>query len=87
MESDRLEEIFIDEFSVRVCGDYMYYPEAVPTEYVDISEKGVPITSVTLWGISDTDSWLSSTYPLIFNDDLSRKPAFDGMIEAVKNLE
>ena len=39
MESDRLEEIFIDEFSVRVCGDYTYYPDAVPTEYVDISEK------------------------------------------------
>ena len=47
-------------------------------------KNGVPITSVALWGISDTDSWISSTYPLIFNDDLSRKPAFDGMIEAVK---
>lgn len=87
MESDRLEEIFIDKFSVRVCGDYTYYPEAVPTGYVDTSENGVPITSVTLWGISDTDLWISSTYPLIFNDDLSRKPAFDGMIEVVKNQE
>lgn len=87
MESDRLEEIFIDKFSVRVCGDYTYYPEAVPTGYVDTSENGVPITSVTLWGISYTDLWISSTYPLIFNDDLSRKPAFDGMIEVVKNQE
>ncbi|WP_440300362.1 endo-1,4-beta-xylanase [Huintestinicola butyrica] len=50
-------------------------------------KNGVPITSVTLWRISDTDSWISSTYPLIFNDDLSGKPAFDGMIEAVKNQE
>ena len=50
-------------------------------------KKGVPITSVTLWEISDTDSLISSTYPLIFNDDLSRKPAFDGMIEVVKNQE
>lgn len=63
-----------------------YYKEFM-SEILKLRKNGVPITSVTLWGISDTDSWLSSTYPLIFNDDLSRKPAFDGMIEAVKNLE
>ena len=57
------------------------------SEILKLRKNGIPITSVTLWGISDTDSWISSDYPLIFNDDLSRKPAFDGMIEAVKNQE
>lgn len=57
------------------------------TGILELRKNGVPITSVTLWGISDTDSWKSSTYPLIFNDDLSTKPAFDGMIEAVRNQE
>ena len=63
-----------------------YYKEFM-SEILKLRKNGVPITSVTLWGISDTDSWLSSDYPLIFNDDLSRKPAFDGMIEAVNNQE
>ena len=63
-----------------------YYKEFM-SELLKLRKSGIPITSVTLWGISDTDSWISSTYPLIFNDDLSRKPAFDGMIEAVKNQE
>ena len=63
-----------------------YYKEFM-SEILKLRKNGVPITSVTLWGISDTDSWLSSDYPLIFNDDLSKKPAFDGMIEAVNNQE
>ena len=63
-----------------------YYKEFM-SEILKLRKNGIPITSVTLWGISDTDSWISSDYPLIFNDDLSRKPAFDGMIEAVKNQE
>lgn len=63
-----------------------YYKKFM-SEILKLRKNGVPITSVTLWGISDTDSWISSDYPLIFNDDLSRKPAFDGMIEAVKNQE
>ena len=38
VESDRLEEIYIDDLSVKVCGEYTYYPEAVATEYVDTSD-------------------------------------------------
>jgi len=63
-----------------------YYKEFM-SEILKLRKNGIPITSVTLWGISDTDSWISSKYPLIFNDDLSRKPAFDGMIEAVQNQQ
>jgi len=63
-----------------------YYKEFM-SEILKLRKNGIPITSVTLWGISDTDSWMSSKYPLIFNDDLSRKPAFDGMIEAVQNQQ
>ena len=65
-------------------GDYF---KRFMSELIELRKKGLPITSVTLWGISDTDSWIASDYPLIFNDDLSRKPAFDGMIEAVNSQE
>lgn len=61
------------------------YYKSFMSEVLALRKKGVPITSVTLWGISDTDSWLAASYPLIFNDDLSRKPAFDGMIEALNS--
>ena len=61
------------------------YYKSFMSEVLALRKNGVPITSVTLWGISDTDSWLAASYPLIFNDDLSRKPAFDGMIEALNS--
>lgn len=54
---------------------------------IDLRNSGVPITSVTLWGITDSLSWKASDRPLIFRDDLSRKPAFDAMIEAVQIIE
>lgn len=51
---------------------------------IDLKKSGVPITSLTLWGISDSLSWKASDRPLVFRDDLSNKPAFDAMIEAAK---
>jgi len=50
---------------------------------IDLKNNGVPITSVTLWGITDSLSWKASDRPLVFRDDLSRKPAFDAMIDAI----
>ena len=38
IESDELGDIYADDLSVEVCGDYTYYPEAVETEYVDTSD-------------------------------------------------
>ncbi|MBO6230876.1 MAG: endo-1,4-beta-xylanase [Ruminiclostridium sp.] len=51
---------------------------------IELRRSGVPITSLTLWGISDSLSWKASDRPLVFRDDLTRKPAFDAMIEAVR---
>ena len=48
---------------------------------VELKKEGVPITSVTLWGLTDALSWRAGEFPLLFNADLSKKPAFDGMIE------
>jgi endo-1,4-beta-xylanase len=50
---------------------------------ISLRKDGVPITSLTLWGVSDSLSWKASDRPLVFRDDLSRKPAFDAMINAV----
>ncbi|MBQ9385042.1 MAG: endo-1,4-beta-xylanase [Ruminiclostridium sp.] len=48
-------------------------------------KDGVPITSLTFWGINDTFSWKASDRPLLFREDLSAKPAFHAVISAPEN--
>lgn len=62
----------------KVQGDY--YRDFMQ-RLVELRKEGVPITSVTLWGVTDALSWRAAEFPLLFNADLSKKPAFDGMIE------
>lgn len=47
------------------------------------------ITSVTFWGLKDGESWLSgmkgeTSYPLLFTDDMEKKPCYDSILEAGK---
>lgn len=67
-----------EEKQGKCFGDFM-------AKIIELRKSGVPITSLTLWGISDSLSWKASDRPLVFRDDLSRKPAFDAMIDAAKN--
>jgi len=46
---------------------------------------GVPIESVSIWGLTDSLSWKASEKPLIFNGDLSGKLAFYEIIAAGKD--
>jgi len=41
---------------------------------------------ITFWGVSDANSWLSSTpdWPLPFNDKYERKPAYQGLLQGFK---
>lgn len=54
---------------------------------IDAKKAGLPIANVTIWGLCDNISWKSEKLPLIFNGDLSKKPAFDGMVCAVNGTE
>ncbi len=47
------------------------------------------ITSVTFWGLKDGESWLSgmkgeTSYPLLFTDDMEKKPCYDSILGAGK---
>ncbi len=42
--------------------------------------------AVQVWGISDTMSWRSSSYPLLFDKFLDPKPAFWAVIEAAETF-
>ena len=48
----------------------------------DAKANGVPIESVTVWGLTDALSWKSSEKPLLFNADLSAKLAFYEAVQA-----
>ena len=40
------------------------------------------ITRVTFWGLRDSESWRRRSSPLLFDDNLERKPAYDAVIAA-----
>lgn len=48
-------------------------------------DDGINLSCVTFWGVSDNQSWLNAAnkpaYPLLFNADLSKKPAFFGVLQ------
>ena len=53
----------------------------------DEQDAGVNITSVTIWGLTDPTSWRKDTEPLLFNGNLSPKPAFEAVAMAGKGEE
>ena len=45
------------------------------------------ITNVTFWGVTDEDSWLTNfkgetSYPLLFQGEMEKKPCYDSILEA-----
>ena len=43
---------------------------------------GVPVESVSVWGLSDNLSWKSKDAPLLFDKDLQPKKAFEQVVLA-----
>lgn len=62
---------------------YKNYFDALVNEV----KNGVNLTSVTIWGLTDDNSWKKETKPLIFNRDLSTKLAFDAMVGVITGDE
>lgn len=54
---------------------------------VDEVKAGTKLTSVTLWGLTDTSSWRADSEPLLFYQYLDVKPAFKAVIMAGKGEE
>ncbi|MCR4961529.1 MAG: endo-1,4-beta-xylanase [Lachnospiraceae bacterium] len=46
-------------------------------------EDGVNLTSVTLWGLTDDNSWIRGANPLLFRKDLSTKRSFDALASVI----
>ena len=51
--------------------------------FKEAKESGVNLTSVTLWGLTDDNSWIRGANPLLFRKDLSEKKSFDALASVI----
>lgn len=67
--------------------------QAIMYKYVvDSYLKNIPTAQqhgITIWGVSDTDSWINNTQkkvdaPLLFDKDYNKKPAYSGILQSLK---
>ena len=83
-------EIHITELDVKctcVNVNREYYQAVFYKELFErlIAERrsGVNLTSVTLWGLTDDNSWIRGGDPLVFRKDLSKKKSYDALVYAM----
>ena len=50
------------------------------------AEGTTDVNAIVFWGVTHNMSWRGSQYPLIFNENYSKKPAYYGFLEAVQEL-
>ena len=41
------------------------------------------VNAIIVWGITDNESWHRTNYPLMFNEDFSKKPAYYGFLDTL----
>lgn len=71
------------EFTKEMAYTQQEYYRVVMKTMMDIPEN--QRFGVTLWGIHDGHSWLSSNpdWPLPFDKDFNKKPAYDGILQGI----
>jgi endo-1,4-beta-xylanase len=60
--------------------------EYVIKTYLDVVPKAQQY-GITVWGVDDASSWLNGatrSYPLLWNDNFERKPAYDAVYNVLK---
>ena len=50
------------------------------------AEGKTDIDAIVFWGVKDDQSWKRNQYPLMFNNNYGKKPAYYGFLEAVQEM-
>ena len=79
-----ITELDVAQTSTGVNADYYQaaFYKKLFEELVKVKEDGANLSSVTIWGLTDDNSWKKESSPLLFKADLSKKLAFDGIVYA-----
>ncbi|MBB0242831.1 1,4-beta-xylanase [Streptomyces alkaliphilus] len=59
---------------------------ASPTTYANVINDCLAVArclGITVWGVRDSDSWRSHHTPLLFNNNGSKKPAYNAVLDAL----
>ncbi|KAK6538406.1 hypothetical protein TWF694_011282 [Orbilia ellipsospora] len=40
---------------------------------------------ITVWGIGDSESWITGKHPLLFDDSYAKKPAYQGFLDGINS--
>lgn len=68
-----------DETNLKAQGDFYY---DLVEGLISRKEAGtLNLDSITFWGVADNLSWRAEQYPLLYDKDLTPKPAFDGVMQ------
>lgn len=85
-----VDEIHITEMDVKcTCrnNNGKYYQAVFYQQFFEAllkaKREGANVTSLTIWGLTDNNSWIRENDPVLFNGDLSKKLAYDGIVYAV----
>ncbi len=81
-------EIQVTELDIGIAQEDTYesqgaYYQAFMEGLLKEKKDGAAITSVTVWGLSDGLSWRQGESALLFGEGLVRKPAFEGVVNAI----
>ncbi len=80
------------DFGIRcVSGTWEHKLQVQRNKYHDITAACMAVAScrsISFWGVGDRDSWFRyylglNDWPLLFDDNYNKKPAYDGVVDAL----
>ena len=79
-------DVQVTELDVTINGPELFEEQAkYYSDIMDVIMKHQDkVSAVVFWGTTDDQSWRSTKYPLLFNEDYTAKPCFDSIVDGLE---